>query len=234
MDWKTPVIGPRNSPRGSRYRLVSFSGYSARRWNRHRGYWRESAKKNCSERFKYRATQSAGSKPCTRWSSTSVCITAKLCLSANGCAVRTSAFTPNSTRQGASSRTDRGQPTNADISIAQKSGRLLLGHAVECAEAENEIAAGNADDVAVGEEAGECVECNAIVGVVEDGHEHEFIGDVEIGVTGRQALAIEVNGFGHGQRLDAQGATLLIFHGAQARQIVLQRHEIRVNAIGLD
>ena len=57
---------------------------------------------------------------------------------------------------------------------------LLLRHAVERAEAEDQVAAGDADDFAAGEEFGEFVEGDAVIGVIERGHDDEIICDVEI------------------------------------------------------
>ena len=80
------------------------------------------------------------------------------------------------------------------------------------AEAEDEVAAINGRDGAAGEERGERVEREAVGGIVEHGHEDDLVGDVEIGVAGGKALAVEINGRGHGQRFDAQRIPVLIFH----------------------
>ena len=71
--------------------------------------------------------------------------------------------------------------------------RLLLGHAVESAEAEDEVAAGDADDFAIGEKFGESVEGDAVVRIVEGGDDDDFVGDVKICVAGGEALAIEID-----------------------------------------
>ena len=65
--------------------------------------------------------------------------------------------------------------------------RLLLRHAVESAEAKDQVAAGDAYDFAPWKKPGECVERDAIVGIVECGHDHDIIRDVEIRVAGGQA-----------------------------------------------
>lgn len=49
---------------------------------------------------------------------------------------------------------------------------LLLGHAVEGAQAQDQVAAGYAHYFAVGDESGQRVEGYAIVGVVEGGDHH--------------------------------------------------------------
>ncbi len=68
---------------------------------------------------------------------------------------------------------------------------LLLGQAVEGAEAPDEVDGVDADDFAGGEAAGDGVEGVAVVGVVEGGDEDEVVGDVEVGVAGGEALAFE-------------------------------------------
>ena len=52
-------------------------------------------------------------------------------------------------------------------------------------------------------------------------HQHESIRDIEICITGRQALAIEKHRFGHRQCLDAQRFAILISHLTQQRKILL-------------
>src|SRR5713226_9574162 len=69
---------------------------------------------------------------------------------------------------------------------------LLLGHAVERAETEDEVAAGDAHDFAIGKQTGESIERDAIVRIVERRDDHDFIGDVEIGVAGGEPLTIEI------------------------------------------
>jgi hypothetical protein len=81
---------------------------------------------------------------------------------------------------------------------------LLLGHAMECAEAPDEVDGVDADDLAAGEEFGERVESDAVVGIVEGGDEDEAVGDVEVGVAGREALAAKDDGARHGQVDDGE------------------------------
>ncbi len=77
-------------------------------------------------------------------------------------------------------------------------GGLLLRHAVQSAEAEHQVCGCDADNVAAGKKFGEFVESEAVIRIVECGDEHDAVRDVEIGVTGRQPLAVEVHGVGHG------------------------------------
>jgi hypothetical protein len=89
---------------------------------------------------------------------------------------------------------------------------LLLRHAVEGAEAEDQVTAGDADYFAVREELGEGAEGVAIVRIVERGDDYEFIGNVKVGVAGGEALAIEINWTGHGERFYAERVAVLILH----------------------
>ena len=57
----------------------------------------------------------------------------------------------------------------------------------------------DADDFAVGKQLGEDAQRDAIVGIVKRGYQDEAVGDVEIGVAGRQALAVEEDWARHRQ-----------------------------------
>src|SRR5215470_13393570 len=101
-------------------------------------------------------------------------------------------------------------------------GGLLLCHAVDGAKAEDEIAASNADDGAIGKESGERVECFAIVGIVERGNEYKFVGNVEVRIAGGKPLAVEIDRRRHGQSLDAERVAVLIFHGFEKSEVFLK------------
>ena len=81
---------------------------------------------------------------------------------------------------------------------------LLLGEAVEGAEAPDEVDGVDADDLAGGEAGGDGVEGDAVVGVVEGGDEDERVGDGEVGVAGGETPAMEVDGRGHGEGDDLE------------------------------
>ena len=102
------------------------------------------------------------------------------------------------------------------------------------AQAEDQIDAVDADNLAVGEELGQGVERNAIGGVVERGNQNEAVGDVEVGVAGGQALAIEEDGGGHGQGHDAERLAVLIAGRLKPQQIVVQRLVVQVISSRLD
>src|SRR5277367_4807455 len=76
---------------------------------------------------------------------------------------------------------------------------LLLGEAVEGAEAPDEVYGVDAYDLAVGEAGGDGVEGEPVMAVVEGRDEDERVRDVEVGVAGGEALAFEVDGVGHGE-----------------------------------
>src|SRR5262249_11995554 len=111
----------------------------------------------------------------------------------------------------------------AGESVAKKLSRLsggrgqLLGHAVDGAKAQDQIAAVDADDFAVRQKFRQGVERDPVVGIVEYRHEDNSVGDVEISVAGRQALAVEKDRRGHGECLDSQRLTVLILHGLKKR-----------------
>src|SRR5260370_29264547 len=90
---------------------------------------------------------------------------------------------------------------------------LLLRQAMQCAEAEDKVAAGNANDFAAGKQRSERVEGHAIVGVVERGDDDKFVGDIKIGVAGRKALIIEINWRGHGERFKGERASVQVCDG---------------------
>src|SRR5256714_1133718 len=105
---------------------------------------------------------------------------------------------------------------------------LLLGHAVNRAKSQDKIAAGDAHDLAPGKKSGQGVEGHAVVGVIKCRDEHEFVGNVEVGIARRQALIIEINRRGHGKRLDAKGPPGGVFHGFEQRKIFLKRDIVSV------
>ena len=88
------------------------------------------------------------------------------------------------------------------------------------AEAPDQVDAVDADDFAVGKELGESVERDAVVWIVKCGHENEAVGDVEVGVTGREALAAKDNGARHGQLDDRELLALRSARGFEAREIL--------------
>ena len=74
---------------------------------------------------------------------------------------------------------------------------MLLGDAVQGAEAQDEVAGVDWDDGEGGEELFEDFESGYVGGIVEDGDEYADVCDGEVGVTGGEALFAEIDGFGH-------------------------------------
>ena len=129
---------------------------------------------------------------------------------------------------------------------------------MEGAEAPDEVYGVDADDFAGGEAGGDDVEGAAVVGVVEGGDEDERVGDVEVGVAGGEALAIEDDGRGHGEFDDLEGlaradalrttvsslrATAVVFRaaggvgaaeGVEAVEVLGEREVVGVGGVGLD
>src|SRR5215470_8617708 len=60
-----------------------------------------------------------------------------------------------------------------------RGGGLLLRHAVDCAEAPDQVSAVDRHDVAVWENVGKGVEGDAIIGIVENGYQHQPVRNVE-------------------------------------------------------
>ena len=79
---------------------------------------------------------------------------------------------------------------------------------MEGAETPYEVYGVDAYDVAGGEAFGDDIEGVAVVAVVEGGDEDEVVGDVEVGVAGREALALEDYGRGHGEFDNVERLTL--------------------------
>src|SRR5579859_3617893 len=99
------------------------------------------------------------------------------------------------------------------MAAARRSGGLLLGEAVEGAQAPDQVDGVDADDFARGEAGGDDVEGVAVVRVVEGGDEDERVGDVEVGVAGGEALAFEEDGRGHGEFDYVERLALLFARG---------------------
>ena len=103
------------------------------------------------------------------------------------------------------------------------------------AEAPDQIDGMDADDLAVGEEAGQGVQSDAVGRVVEGRDEHEAVGDVEVGVAGREPLAFEDDRAGHRQRDDLGAAGRPGRVAARSRRrFSCERLVVRVVRVGLD
>src|SRR5216683_1578485 len=85
----------------------------------------------------------------------------------------------------------------------------LLRHAVDGAEAEDEIAAVNRHDFAPREKFVEGVQGDSIVGIIEYRNEYKFVCDIKVCIAGREALFVEKHRRGHRQRLNAKRFAVL-------------------------
>ena len=112
--------------------------------------------------------------------------------------------------------------------------RLLLRHAVQRAQAPDQVHAVDADHFAAGKNLGQHVQRHAVVGIVERGHQHQAVGDVEVGVAGRQALAAKDDRPRHGQLDDGELLAVGSARGLEAREILGQRRVVRVARVRLD
>jgi len=127
---------------------------------------------------------------------------------------------------------DRAGAMNERVTLC---GGLLLGEAVEGAEAPDEVGAIDADDASVGEEVLQGVERGFVGGWIAIGwQENDVIGDIEIGVAGRETLAAVFDDARHGQLDDAEGSAVLIAHGFQAHEVFLEGRVVDVVGIVLE
>ena len=92
----------------------------------------------------------------------------------------------------------------------------------------------DADDLAVGEAAGDDVEGVAVVAVVEGGDEDERVGDVEVGVAGGEALAFEDYGRRHGEFDDLEWLVVEVAEAAEAVEVFGEREMVFVVGVGFD
>jgi len=111
---------------------------------------------------------------------------------------------------------------------------FLLGEAVEGAQAPDQVDGVDADYFAVGEAAGDDVEGVAVVAVVEGGDEDERVGDVEVGVAGREALAFEDYGRGHGEFDDLEGLVVKVAEAAETVEVFGEGEMVFVAGVALD
>jgi hypothetical protein len=79
---------------------------------------------------------------------------------------------------------------------------LLLGEAMQCAEAKDKINGVNADHGAVLEELTKNAEGNAIVWIVEGWNDYGSVADIKVCIARRQPVTVEEDGFRHRQRHD--------------------------------
>ena len=106
---------------------------------------------------------------------------------------------------------------------------------MEGAEAPDQVDGSGCRRLSCGEAGGDGIEGDAVVGVVEGGDEDERVGDIEVGVAGGEALALEVDGGGHGQGDDLEWLTVGVRGGGvEAFEVLGQWEMVLVSGVGLD
>lgn len=81
----------------------------------------------------------------------------------------------------------------------------------------------NTNDFALWEACRDDIEGMAVVAIVEGWDEYQVVGDVEVGVTGRKALAFKDHRSGHGELHDLEGIALEIAGGAKTVEVFGER-----------
>jgi hypothetical protein len=124
-------------------------------------------------------------------------------------------------------------PSPEEVARGRSCG-LLLGEAVEGAQAPDEVDGVDAYDFAGGEAVGDDVEGVAVLAVVEGGDEDEAVGDVEVGVAGGEALIVKDDGRGHGEFDDLECFAVQVAEAAKAIEVFGEREMILIVRVGLD
>ena len=109
-----------------------------------------------------------------------------------------------------------------------------MGEAVEGAQAPDEVYGVDAYDLAIREAGGDDVEGVAVVGVVEGGDHDEAVGDVEVGVAGREALVFEEDRRGHGEFDYFEGLVVEVAEAAETVEVFGEGEMVFVAGVGLD
>lgn len=129
-----------------------------------------------------------------------------------------------------------GDPAGGIIqrSGSKLSGRFLLGNAMEGTEAPDEFGGIDADDAAIGEEFLEDGEGLWIVRALVSWDEDDLVGDIEVRVTGWEALAVVFDPARHGKFDDAEGIAMQVTERSEPGEILLEQMVVLVQRIGFD
>src|SRR4030081_2720921 len=95
---------------------------------------------------------------------------------------------------------------------------LLLRHAVHGAQPPYEVAGINGDHQPGREEFGQSVQRDAVIRIIEYGHEYHAVGDIEICVAGREPSPRKHNRPGHRELDNVEGLAVLIMRGLQSAE----------------
>lgn len=109
-----------------------------------------------------------------------------------------------------------------------------MRHAMHGPESPDQIAAINRDDLSRGEHRRQSIEGDAIVGIVEDRHEHDAVRNVKVGVACRQASFLEDHGSGHWHLDNVEGLASQVARSSQTPKVFAQRLMIHILGIGFD
>src|SRR5688500_7940650 len=112
--------------------------------------------------------------------------------------------------------------------------RFLVRHAMDRAQTCNHVGATNADRLACRKQLAYDSERFLITRIVEDWHENHFIGDIKIGVAGRQARSLVEHRVRRRQSYDIEPAAVMTAGSLEALKILLQRSIIRVFWVACD
>src|SRR5439155_13100265 len=109
--------------------------------------------------------------------------------------------------------------------------RLLQGEAVQSAQAPHEVHGVDADHGPVGNQLGERAQRDAVLRIVEGRDQDGGVRDVEVRVARGQALAVKVQGRGHGQRDNLDPRAILEPHALESFPVLLEWPVVRIARI---
>ena len=96
------------------------------------------------------------------------------------------------------------------------------------------IAAIDGDDGAVGDELLEDFQGAGVVGVVKDRDEQAGVGEIEVGITGGEALAFKENRGGKWEFGDGEGFAAGVAHFVEAAEVFFHGEMVEVGLVGFD
>src|SRR5262249_10025871 len=109
--------------------------------------------------------------------------------------------------------------------------RLLLRDTVNRSEPPDQISAGNPNHLTARKQGLQGGECPLVVRAGVGGDEHDTVGNVEVGVTGRKPIPFVFHRAGHRQRDHTQGPTVLVGQVLQPHEVVAQERVVHISRI---
>src|SRR5208282_1524084 len=106
--------------------------------------------------------------------------------------------------------------------------RFLLRHAMNRPQSQHQIPAVYPHHFASRKHLRQQIQRHPVIGIIKRRHQHQFIRNIKIRITGRQPQPIKINRPRHRQSLHLQSPPILILHSLQSRQVLLQCRIIRV------